>query len=59
MVKLLDKLKIFGPEPKCLFVKLLYIGKYFARIKNDFMKIFKKISQIANNYKSLMYYRLV
>ena len=36
-----DKLKIYGPEQKCLFMKLPYIGKYSAHIKRDLMKILK------------------
>ena len=36
-----DKLKIYGPEKKYLFVKLPCIRKFSARIKRDFMKILK------------------
>ena len=47
-----DKLKIYGPEQKYLFVKLPYIGKYSARIKRDLMKILK-------DYRPYMKLRLI
>ena len=36
-----EKLKTYGPEFKCIFVKLPYLGKFSARIKRDLIKIFK------------------
>ena len=47
-----NKLKIYGPEQKCLFVKFPYIRKYSARIKHDLLKILKDYSP----YKKTAFY---